>query len=121
TQGRLYRGRYKPLVVIQAVSIGYLLFASLTYLSQGIFFDFLKDFLNMPRGALMLSWGLSAGLLVSARAWSSWVKRLVRFERPVEVQPVPETRRALVIGGAGYIGSALLPRLLEEGYTVRIL
>ncbi len=121
TQGRLYRGRYKPLVVIQAVSIGYLLFASLTYLSQGIFFDFLKDFLNMPRGALMLSWGLSAALLVSARAWSSWVKRLVRFERPAEEQPVPETRRALVIGGAGYIGSALLPRLLEEGYTVRIL
>ena len=51
TQGRLYRGRYKPLVVIQAVGLAYLVFGALTYLSQGIFFDFLKNFLNMPRGA----------------------------------------------------------------------
>ena len=30
-------------------------------------------------------------------------------------------RRVLVIGGGGYIGSALLPKLLDAGYHVRLL
>ena len=33
----------------------------------------------------------------------------------------PTQRTVLVIGGAGYIGSALLPKLLDRGHRVRVL
>src|SRR5512133_1883350 len=35
TDGRFYRGRYKSLVVTQAVGTAYLIFGAFTYLSQG--------------------------------------------------------------------------------------
>ena len=70
TYGRFYRGRYKVLIVIQAVSLAYIIFGFLTYLAQSNLLGNLKDILNFPRGALILAWGLSLGMLILARVWS---------------------------------------------------
>jgi nucleoside-diphosphate-sugar epimerase len=112
TYGRFYRGRFKVLVLLQAVTISYLIFGFAIY--------FFK--INFPRSTLVLSWGLSLLFLSAARAWSFLWKKVVNIERILIERP--EDRKinlVLVIGGAGYIGSAFLPKLLEKGYRVRLL
>jgi nucleoside-diphosphate-sugar epimerase len=122
TYGRFYRGRYKVLIVIQAVSLAYLIFGFLTYLSQSNYLGFLTRLLNFPRGTLILSWALSVIMLVVARVWATIWKNVIKSEssraRQAEGRSV---KNVLVIGGAGYIGSALLPRLLDNGYNVRLM
>lgn len=112
TYGRFYRGRFKLLVLVQAVTFSYLIFGFAIY--------FFK--INFPRSTLVLSWGLSLLFLSAARAWSFLWKKVVNIERLLIDEP--EDRKiglVLVIGGAGYIGSAFLPKLLEKGYRVRLL
>ncbi|HSO73334.1 MAG TPA: NAD-dependent epimerase/dehydratase family protein, partial [Blastocatellia bacterium] len=113
TRGRAYQGRYKALVVTQAVSLSYLLFGFIAY--------FLGGALDMPRAALVLAWAVSTVVLVVSRVWALLWSNVVRAEIGLEKPVSQDVALVLVIGGAGYIGSALLPKLLARGYRVRLL
>jgi nucleoside-diphosphate-sugar epimerase len=114
TYGRFYRGRYKALVVVQAVTMAYLIFGSLTFFSRGL--------VNIPPRTVLLSWALSTVLMVTARAWAFLWDNVISVERRLLERPEErKIQRVLVIGGAGYIGSALLPKLLDKGYRVRLV
>ena len=117
TYSRVYQGRYKALVVAQAVAHSYLVYGVAVY--------FLADRLDMveiPRIAFVMAWLMNTGLTLASRTWTSVWEKVVRPERDAKLRDGDsKVRSVLVIGGAGYIGSALLPKLLDKGYRVRVL
>lgn len=96
----------------------------------GVFFLLLPTSLAVPNLAFMLAWALTAVAMPIARwwAWAYRVDEATRRARYESQRPgAGDSRRAddrgtvLVVGGGGYIGSALLPNLLESGHRVRVL
>lgn len=118
TRGRAYASRYKTLIVLQAAALAFLVFGYAGYVIPWVG--------RVSRPTLLLSWGLASAALVSARLWSTLWRRIGQADENGASPGIgsvlsrsPET--VLLIGGAGYIGSGLLPRLLKNGYRVRLL
>ena len=117
TYGHHYQGRYKAIVVSNAVFLSFLIFAFANF-----FFTQGDRSIWLPRAALILAWLFTTLLLVGARIWNQLWTDVVDMEREAyERARTGGPRRILVIGGAGYIGSALLTKLLDRGYRIRLL
>lgn len=112
-RARTYNWRAKVLTVFKAVAFAYLL-VPLT-------FFLLPDAFTLPRSVLLLGWAYTSGAVVLARTWSTIWRHLMAREGRAAAPRVRDERKVLLIGGAGYIGSALVPKLLNSGYRVRLL
>lgn len=115
SHSRLYQGRYKASVISQSVILAYLLVGFLAYL--------LPQYLPVHRAVLLLCCAFTLAFLLTTRLGPRIWRLFSAAERRYFGTPPPDrpVRNVLVIGGGGYIGSALLPKLLEKGYYVRVL
>jgi len=113
TKGRSYNGKFKALVIVHATTV--------LFVVAGLLLYFIRLRPSFPRSSFLLAWTGCAGLLLAARMWAHLWRNLVMEEQGQQLSVAKEHDSVLLIGGAGYIGSALLPKLLDRGYHVRLL
>lgn len=106
--------RQKLTVSARSAALAYLLFIAVIYLTQPVKRD------GFPSSALLVGLFLLFAFTGGIRAAKYWFTSAYILEPRTGPKP-EQVRYVLVIGGAGYIGSTLVRRLLEHGYHVRVL
>ncbi|HLY18364.1 MAG TPA: NAD-dependent epimerase/dehydratase family protein, partial [Bryobacteraceae bacterium] len=111
THSRTYAGRQKAWVILRGVTLAVMLFFAA---------DFLLFKLQSTGRSVALPFVALAGCgLCLARLLKASLER--RFVRRPVTGGAAKAKWVLVVGGAGYIGSLLVERLLRSGYQVRVL
>lgn len=110
TRSVTYTPAYKTLVLLRGITVSLLVFLMANYLV------FREDLVSRS----VAIW--FALILTVMLEGSRYVKNAVMRHFPPDSpsQTVPEPGVVLVVGGAGYIGSILVRRLLETGWRVRV-
>ena len=110
TRTRGYASQYKLLVIARAVTLLAVLFAAV---------DRLVLIGGFSRAVIVIAWGGVLISVVTARFAKDSLLSTYRIEP--RSRSGDKINRILVVGGAGYVGSILIPQLLQRGYNVRVL
>lgn len=113
THSRAYTSRYKSWVILRGVTLAALLFFATNFL--------LFHNQKVGRSVALPFTVLAAVGAASVRILKDFLEKryFIRCKTTPLFTPHPDW--VLVVGGAGYIGSLLVERLLEKGYRVRVL
>lgn len=113
THSRGYTGRYKALVILRGVAIALAVFFAANHLLYGT--TKVGRSLGIP---FVIFTGLGAA---GVRLLKEFLGRRFDVKQKNGVTDAGHSGCVLVVGGAGYIGSLLVERLLEKRYRVRVL
>ena len=113
TQSRAYLNRHKLAVAFRAAMSAALVLAAVNYIA------FRND---MPPRSSMVLFALFVSLLIPGlRAAKAFLIGSAESRELASEEIGTEEKVVLVVGGAGYIGSALVRKLIEAGRKVRVL
>jgi nucleoside-diphosphate-sugar epimerase len=113
THTRGYTGRHKTWAILRGVVMAVLVFFGVNVLLFGA--------ADLGRSVAVPFMLLASVGLTSARLLKAFFERYFDVKSKNGLSIPNEKGRVLVVGGAGYIGSLLVERLLDKGHRVRVL